>query len=103
MRALLPGLAYGRKLAAGAGQRRRDLPEPPVRIVVPFPAAARPTSTCASSARSSASCGPGLVIENRPGANTGIGAQRWRSRRRRLHAARAMDTTLVMNPQSTRR
>ena len=59
-------------------------PNRPVRIVVPFPAGG-PTDVLVAHRRPEASAKYGakpVVIENRPGANTGIGAQARRQDRR---------------------
>ena len=102
MRALLALLSL--TIAAAAPAAAQDaaatFPNRPIRIVVPFPAGG-PTDVNMRiiGQKLSENLGQGVVIENRPGANTGIGAQ---------HVAKAapdgytllaaMDTTLVMNP-----
>jgi tripartite-type tricarboxylate transporter receptor subunit TctC len=75
-------------------------PSRPIRIVVPFPAGG-PTDVNIRilGQKLSENLGQGVVIENRPGANTGIGAtQVARSAPDGYTLLAAMDTTLVMNP-----
>lgn len=92
-------------LAAGAivpaqGQDAAGFPNRPVRIVVPFPAGG-PTDVNMRivGQKLSEIWGQGVVIENRPGANTGIGAQMVaKSPADGYTLLAAMDTTLVMNP-----
>jgi tripartite-type tricarboxylate transporter receptor subunit TctC len=77
-----------------------DFPTRPVKIVVPFPAGG-PTdiSMRILGQKLSELWGQGVVIENRPGANTGIGAQAVaKSAPDGYTLLAAMDTTLVMNP-----
>jgi tripartite-type tricarboxylate transporter receptor subunit TctC len=77
-----------------------DFPNRPVRIVVPFPAGG-PTDVNMRivGQKLSEIWGQGVVIENRPGANTGIGAQAVaKSPADGYTLLAAMDTTLVMNP-----
>jgi tripartite-type tricarboxylate transporter receptor subunit TctC len=71
-----------------------------VKIVVPFPAGG-PTDVNMRilGQKLGEIWGQGIVIENRPGANTGIGAQVVaKSRPDGYTLLAAMDTTLVMNP-----
>ena len=71
-----------------------------MRIVVPFPAGG-PTDVNMRivGQKLSEIWGQGVVIENRPGANTGIGAQQVaKSAPDGYTLLAAMDTTLVMNP-----
>jgi tripartite-type tricarboxylate transporter receptor subunit TctC len=88
--------------AAIAQPAADDFPTRAVKIVVPFPAGG-PTDILSRviAERMSKDWGQPVVIENRPGGNTGIGAQVV------AHAApdgytllSAMDTTMVMNPAS---
>ncbi len=77
-----------------------DFPNRPVRIVVPFPAGG-PTDINMRilGQKLSELWGQSVVIENRPGANTGIGAQMVaKSPADGYTLLAAMDTTLVMNP-----
>jgi len=87
-----------------SAQERSDTvdsyPSRPVRIVVPFPAGG-PTDILSRivAQRMSESWNQPVVIENRPGANTGIGAQIVaRSAPDGYTLLAAMDSTLVMNP-----
>jgi tripartite-type tricarboxylate transporter receptor subunit TctC len=78
----------------------KDFPSRPIRIVVPFPAGG-PTDINMRilGQKLSENLGQGVVIENRPGANTGIGAQTVaKSAADGYTLLAAMDTTLVMNP-----
>src|SRR5436190_6532506 len=87
--------------AASAPTRAQsDFPNRPVTIVVPFPAGG-PTDVNMRilGQKLSEMWGQGVVIENRPGANTGIGAQAVaKSAADGYTLLAAMDTTLVMNP-----
>ena len=89
--------------AAPAGAQSSDaqsFPNRPVKIVVPFPAGG-PTDVNMRivGQKLSEIWGQGVVIENRPGANTGIGAQMVaKSPADGYTLLAAMDTTLVMNP-----
>ena len=77
-----------------------NFPSRPVKIVVPFPAGG-PTDVNMRilGQKLSELWGQGVVIENRPGANTGIGAQLVaKSPADGYTLLAAMDTTLVMNP-----
>jgi tripartite-type tricarboxylate transporter receptor subunit TctC len=87
-------------IAPALAQDAKDFPNRPVRIVVPFPAGG-PTDINMRilGQRLSEIWGQGVVIENRPGANTGIGAQLVaKSAPDGYTLLAAMDTTLVMNP-----
>ena len=80
----------------------KDFPNRPIKIVVPFPAGG-PTDILARiiGQRLSDDWGQPVVIENRPGANTGIGAQAVaKAAPDGYTLLAAMDTTLVMNPAS---
>src|SRR5882724_1042423 len=86
--------------AAAQGGDAATFPNRPVRIVVPFPAGG-PTDVNMRilGQKLSELWGQGVVIENRPGANTGIGAQAVaKSPADGYTLLAAMDTTLVMNP-----
>jgi tripartite-type tricarboxylate transporter receptor subunit TctC len=77
-----------------------DFPNRPVKIVVPFPAGG-PTDVNMRilGQKLSEMWGQGVVIENRPGANTCIGAQMVaKAPADGYTLLAAMDTTLVMNP-----
>jgi tripartite-type tricarboxylate transporter receptor subunit TctC len=78
----------------------KAFPARPIRMVVPFPAGG-PTDILARvvAQRMSQDWGQPVVIENRPGANTVIGAQQVaRAAPDGYTLLAAMDTTLVMNP-----
>ena len=93
--ALIVTLAGAVPAAAEGG-----FPDRPVRIVVPFPAGG-PTDINARilGQKLSELWGQGVVIENRPGANTGIAATMVaKSLADGYTLLAAMDTTLVMNP-----
>src|ERR1044072_9256797 len=99
MRALI-ALAFLALLGAAPAQAQSDFPNRAVRIVVPFPAGG-PTDVNMRilGQKLSELWGQSVVIENRPGANTGIGATivaKVPADGYTLLAA--MDTTLVMNP-----
>jgi tripartite-type tricarboxylate transporter receptor subunit TctC len=86
--------------AAAQGNDAQGFPNRPVKIVVPFPAGG-PTDVNMRilGQKLSELWGQGVVIENRPGANTGIGAQMVaKSPADGYTLLAAMDTTLVMNP-----
>jgi tripartite-type tricarboxylate transporter receptor subunit TctC len=95
--ALLAGIA-----AAPAQDAAKDFPSRPIHIIVPFPPGG-PTDVDARiiAQKMSADWNVGVIVDNRPGGNTTIGAQ--------LAAKAApdgytlltpMDTTLVLNPAS---
>ncbi len=95
--ALLFGIA-----PASAQNAAANFPNRPIKIVVPFPAGG-PTDINARiiAQKLSENWGQGVVIENRPGANTGIGAAAVaKSPADGYTLLAAMDTTLVMNPAS---
>ncbi len=78
----------------------QSFPSRPIRIVVPFPAGG-PTDIDARiiAQKMSEDFGQPVVIENRPGANTAIGAQVVaKAEPDGYTLLAAMDTTLVMNP-----
>ena len=101
MRALLAlALLTVASTTPASAQSSGDFPNRPVRIVVPFPAGG-PTDVNMRilGQKLSEIWGQGVVIENRPGANTGIGAQMVaKSAPDGYTLLAAMDTTLVMNP-----
>jgi tripartite-type tricarboxylate transporter receptor subunit TctC len=81
-------------------QDAQNFPNRPVRIIVPFPAGG-PTDVNMRivGQKLSEFWGQSVVIENRPGANTGIGAQMVaKAPADGYTLLAAMDTTLVMNP-----
>ncbi|AMN43546.1 Bug family tripartite tricarboxylate transporter substrate binding protein [Rhodoplanes sp. Z2-YC6860] len=99
-------LAIGLVTALGVGAAHAqsgnaaNFPNRPVKIVVPFPAGG-PTDVNMRiiGQKLSELWNQGVVIENRPGANTGIGAQFVaKSAPDGYTLLAAMDTTLVMNP-----
>jgi tripartite-type tricarboxylate transporter receptor subunit TctC len=85
---------------AAAQDPAATFPNRPIRIVVPFPAGG-PTDVNMRilGQKLAENLGQSVVIENRPGANTGIAAvQVARSAPDGYTLLAAMDTTLVMNP-----
>ena len=95
--AMFPALPSTAEEAADAA---RSFPNRPIRIIVPFPAGG-PTDILARvvAQRMSEDWGQPVVIENRPGANTVVGAQQVaRAAPDGYTLLAAMDTTLVMNP-----
>lgn len=104
MRTIAMALALLLAAAPAVAQRASDAaanyPNRPIRLVVPFPAGG-PTDILSRivGERISKDWGQPVVIENRPGANTGIGAQLVaRATPDGYTLLAAMDTTLVMNP-----
>ena len=100
MRALFALALLAAVIAPAQAQDAQGFPNRPVRIIVPFPAGG-PTDVNMRivGQKLSELWGQGVVIENRPGANTGIGAQMVaRSPPDGYTLLAAMDTTLVMNP-----
>jgi tripartite-type tricarboxylate transporter receptor subunit TctC len=94
---MLPALPSG---AQEAVDEAKAFPGRPIRIIVPFPAGG-PTDILARvvAQRMSEDWGQPVVVENRPGANTVIGAQQVaRAAPDGYTLLAAMDTTLVMNP-----
>ena len=85
---------------SGADGDAASFPTRPVRIIVPFPAGGPTDVDMRILGQKLAEIwGQGVVIENRPGANTGIGAQMVaKSAPDGYTLLAAMDTTLVMNP-----
>jgi tripartite-type tricarboxylate transporter receptor subunit TctC len=99
--ALLPALPAGADETADAA---KAFPSRPIRIIVPFPAGG-PTDILARviGQRMSEDWGQPVLIENRPGANTAIGAQQVaRAAPDGYTLLAAMDTTLVMNPAAAK-
>jgi tripartite-type tricarboxylate transporter receptor subunit TctC len=87
-------------LSPAAAQDASTFPSRPIRIVVPFPAGG-PTDINARiiAQRMSEDFKQPVVIENRPGGNTAIGAQAVaKAEPDGYTLLAAMDTTLVMNP-----
>jgi tripartite-type tricarboxylate transporter receptor subunit TctC len=96
----LLGLCAAPAAAEEAADAAKAFPSRPIRIIVPFPAGG-PTDILARviGQRMSEDWGQPVVIENRPGANTAIGAQQVaRAAPDGYTLLAAMDTTLVMNP-----
>src|SRR5580693_8559577 len=96
----LLGLCAAPAAAEEAADPAKAFPSRPIRIIVPFPAGG-PTDILARviGQRMSEDWGQAVVIENRPGANTAIGAQQVaRAAPDGYTLLAAMDTTLVMNP-----
>src|SRR4030088_3786219 len=82
----------------------QEFPSRPIRIVVPFPAGG-PTDILSRivAQKMSEDFGQPVVVENRPGANTAIGAQQVaRAAPDGYTLLAAMDTTLVLNPAAIR-
>jgi tripartite-type tricarboxylate transporter receptor subunit TctC len=78
----------------------QEFPSRPIRIVVPFPAGG-PTDILARivAQKMQQDWGQPVVVENRPGADTALGAQQVaRAAPDGYTLLAAMDTTLVMNP-----
>jgi tripartite-type tricarboxylate transporter receptor subunit TctC len=78
----------------------QDFPTRPIRIVVPFPAGG-PTDILSRivAQKMSEDFGQPVVVENRPGADTALGAvQVARAAPDGYTLLAAMDTTLVLNP-----
>src|SRR6202142_3717841 len=83
-----------------AAQDAASFPSRPIRIVVPFPAGG-PTDINARiiAQKMSEDFKQPVVVENRPGGNTAIGAQAVaKAEPDGYTLLAAMDTTLVMNP-----
>ena len=100
MRVVLAAIAIAFSLAPAAAQDAQTFPSRPIRIVVPFPAGG-PTDINARiiAQRMSEDFKQPVVIENRPGGNTAIGAQAVaKAEPDGYTLLAAMDTTLVMNP-----
>lgn len=79
-------------------------PNRPIRIIVPFPAGG-PTDILSRvvAQRMSQDWGQAVIVENRPGANTAIGAHEVaKAAPDGYTLLAAMDTTLVLNPATTR-
>ena len=96
----LLALAVSGPASAQSAADAQAYPNRPIRIVVPFPAGG-PTDVNMRilAQKLSENLGQGVVIENRPGANTGIGAQMVaKAPADGYTLLAAMDTTLVMNP-----
>ena len=97
---LLPAAMGSAVAQEPAGAAARKFPERAVRIIVPFPAGG-PTDILARviGQRMSDDWGQPVVIENRPGGDTVIGAQQVaKAAPDGYTLLAAMDTTLVMNP-----
>jgi tripartite-type tricarboxylate transporter receptor subunit TctC len=100
MRAWFAAIALAISLAPAAAQDAQTFPSRPIRIIVPFPAGG-PTDINARiiAQRMSEDFKQPVVVENRPGGNTAIGAQAVaKAEPDGYTLLAAMDTTLVMNP-----
>jgi tripartite-type tricarboxylate transporter receptor subunit TctC len=100
MRAWFAAIALAIPLAPAAAQDAQTFPSRPIRIIVPFPAGG-PTDINARiiAQRMSEDFKQPVVVENRPGGNTAIGAQAVaKAEPDGYTLLAAMDTTLVMNP-----
>jgi tripartite-type tricarboxylate transporter receptor subunit TctC len=76
MHRIVVAAALGCALAAVPAAHAQDFPTKPMRIIVPFPpGGATDTLARAISAPMSRSFGQNVIVENRPGANTLIGAE----------------------------
>ncbi|HEY6254662.1 MAG TPA: tripartite tricarboxylate transporter substrate-binding protein [Xanthobacteraceae bacterium] len=98
--ALLIMLAASPSAAQEPADTAKAFPNRPIRIVVPFPAGG-PTDILSRvmAQRMSEDWGQPVLVENRPGANTVVGAvQVARAAPDGYTLLAAMDTTLVMNP-----
>jgi tripartite-type tricarboxylate transporter receptor subunit TctC len=94
---MLPALP---SVAEETADAAKAFPSRPIRIIVPFPAGG-PTDIVSRvvAQRMTEDWGQPVLIENRPGANTVIGAQQVaRAAPDGYTLLAAMDTTLVMNP-----
>src|SRR5215472_10382128 len=90
--------------SAAQEPQAKAYPSRPIRIIVPFPAGG-PTDILSRivGQRMSEDFGQPVVIENRPGGNTIIGAEQVaRSAADGYTLLAAMDTTLVLNPAAIR-
>jgi tripartite-type tricarboxylate transporter receptor subunit TctC len=95
---LLPGASRAEDIEA------RDYPSRPIRIIVPFPAGG-PTDVLSRiiGQEMTASWGQPVVIENRPGGNTTIGAMAVaKADPDGYTLLAAMDTTMVLNPLTSK-
>jgi tripartite-type tricarboxylate transporter receptor subunit TctC len=100
--ALIAIATGGQAVAQGITDTAQHYPNRTIRIVVPFPAGG-PTDILARlvGQRLSENWGQPVIVENRPGANTAIGAQLVaRAAPDGYTLLAAMDATLVMNPAS---
>ena len=101
--ALVLTLAFCAGPALAQAQTATTFPDRPVKIVVPFPAGG-PTDVLARflAQNLSEQWGKSVVIENRPGANSSVGAAQVAGAQPDGYTLlMAMDTTLVMNPVTT--
>jgi tripartite-type tricarboxylate transporter receptor subunit TctC len=98
--AFLCALALSPAAPAAPAAAQESYPNRPIRIVVPFPAGG-PTDILSRivAQKMSEAWGQPVVVENRPGADTALGAvQVARAAPDGYTLLAAMDTTLVMNP-----
>jgi tripartite-type tricarboxylate transporter receptor subunit TctC len=100
MRVCFAVLLIALAIAPAIAQDAQSYPTRPIRIVVPFPAGG-PTDVNARiiAQRMSEDFKQAVIVENRPGGNTAIGAQAVaKAEPDGYTLLAAMDTTLVMNP-----
>ncbi len=100
MRVCFAVLLVALAIAPAIAQDAQSYPTRPIRIVVPFPAGG-PTDVNARiiAQRMSEDFKQAVIVENRPGGNTAIGAQAVaKAEPDGYTLLAAMDTTLVMNP-----
>ena len=102
--ALLAMIPMLQAAADGPDADAKAFPSRPIRIIVPFPAGG-PTDILSRvvAQRLTEDWGQPVVVENRPGANTAISAQQVaKAAPDGYTLLAAMDTTLVMNPATTK-
>lgn len=100
---LVPMLVGTASAQTSSGDAARDFPNRAVKIIVPFPAGG-PTDINARilAQKMSESWKQPVIVENRPGANTALGAQAVaKADPDGYTLLAAMDTTLVMNPATS--
>src|SRR5262249_37765945 len=101
---LVAAFAGGTAWAQDKPDATSAFPTRPVRIIVPFPAGG-PTDILSRvvAQRMSEDWGQAVIVENRPGANTAIGAHEVAKPSPDGYTLlAAMDTTLVLNPATTK-
>lgn len=101
--ALISTFGFGQTASSQTQTAATTFPDHPIRIVVPFPPGG-PTDVLARFMGKNLSdqWGKGVIIENRPGANSAIGAAAVAGAPADGYTLlMAMDTTLVMNPITT--
>ena len=100
IRALALAALLAQSLLPAAAQDAANFPNRPVRVIVPFPAGG-PTDilTRIVAQKMSEDWGQSVIVENRPGADTAIGAVQVAKAAPDGYTLLApMDTTMVMNP-----